>query len=69
MYRYTITNVKDSGELTPPAVGYTLVETHVYQDKLIVIWVAGYDNTDVEWGDTTWAMREINDPVSIAGNG
>jgi hypothetical protein len=65
MYRYTVTNVKDSGELTPPAVGWTLVETqYAPPDKLICIWMAGYDY-DVEWGDTTWANREepvLSDP-------
>ena len=58
MYRYTVTNVKDSGELQPPAVGYTLVETqYAPPDRLIVIWMAGYDY-DVEWGDTTFAKVE-----------
>ncbi len=68
MYRYTVTNVKDSGELQPPAVGWTL-HSVVYAppDRLICIWNLFDNYPDTEWGDTTWAMREVNDPVSIAG--
>ena len=36
-------------------------------ERIVCVWEQVGAIPNDEWGDTTWAMREINDPVAIEG--
>lgn len=67
MYRYTVHNLKpEGGELHPPALGYSL-HSFVYApgERILAVWIQTGELGEADWGASTWANREVNDPVVV----
>ena len=68
MYRFTVHMIEGSKEIAAPE-GCTL-HSVVYAppERLVCVWEQDASLVEVGWGETTWALREKNDPVFIDGS-